>query len=129
MPETIIDFGGFTVDVSKIDWIDTAEVVPSLFVRIGNTGLWLGDNDAKTIKEAHEKHLAKVNRENLADGWYWASDARMRRSLIRVKNKLVSSVNPLASVDTTHITDTTWMVFEPADPLSLEFLMAVRGGR
>lgn len=124
MSDTVIDFGGFTVDVSKIQWMDKAGMIPDTFVRVGATGLWLGPTVAEILKDAYEKHRAKVARENLADGWYWASTARHRR-LIRIKDSHVQAHwHPQAKP--AHVNDCQWSDYQTADPMSAEFMEAIK---
>lgn len=130
MSGTIVDFGGFTVDVSKIqgihegDSVDTSNYTAVSFFADGQgRSVVFGYKTAPAIIAAYEKHRAKVARENLADGWYWATSDYMKRRLVQVKGGMVSAQSDYEGVP---IGQTSWNTFEPADTLSDDFIYAMR---
>lgn len=130
MSDTVVDFGGFTVDVSKIQEIHEGPIEePKMYTAISFYGdgvgraVAFGFKTAPAIIAAYEKHNARVARENLADGWYWASSDYMKRKLIRVKAGMVSARSDYEGAP---IGQTSWSTFEPADTLSDAFIYAMR---
>lgn len=128
MPDTIVDFGGFTVDVSKIREFEDVHVEPQCFVRFDcpaglGAGFFAGQLLGDRLRRAYEAYRAKQSKP---DGWYWATNYSGTKRLIRIKDNRVEThwgegSNPL-------VCHCEWAKYEPADPMSAEFMDAIKFG-
>ena len=123
MSDTTIDFGGFTVDVSKIEGVKDAVASPDTFVNFGDYGpaFWVSGIVAKQIRTAYASH---EGRHAKPDGWYWVSQHGSSRKLIRFTGGRIDATwGELAFRP--KVSQSLWTDYQPADPLSAEFLYAL----
>lgn len=127
MSDTIVDFGGFTVDVSKIREFQDVHVQPQCFVRFDcpaglGSGFFASGTLGEHLRRIYEAYKAKHSKP---DGWYWAKGTGGRRKLIRITDGTIDATWGEPSFRP-KVSQSQWSGYEPADPLSDEFMHGMR---